>query len=165
MELEKEKNQITATERGTLVHLVLQKLEDENIEETIENLNIDEERKQFLKKNIDIFDDYINSELFKQLKTAKQVFKEAPFYMNVKYKDTNEEILMQGIIDLYFVNNNNEVVLVDYKTDRNVNERDLIYRYKNQLKMYELALKKSLKRNVDKIYIYSTFLRKTVEIK
>ena len=165
LELEKEKNQITATERGTLVHLVLQKLEDENIEETIENLNIDEERKQFLKKNIDIFDDYINSELFKQLKTAKQVFKEAPFYMNVKYKDTNEEILMQGIIDLYFVNNNNEVVLVDYKTDRNVNERDLIYRYKNQLKMYELALKKSLKRNVDKIYIYSTFLRKTVEIK
>lgn len=159
-----ENNEIKPTERGTLIHLVLQKLNDENIEETIEKLNIDNERKKYLKESINIFEDYIHSKLFNELKGAKKVFKEAPFYMNVKDNQTNEEILMQGIIDLYFINQNDELILVDYKTDKNVDENILKTRYNNQLLMYKIPLEKSLKRTVDKVYIYSTYLSKEVEI-
>ncbi len=49
--------------------------------------------------------------------------REKPFYLNIPAKTIyNEEIeetifKVQGVIDLYYVNKNNELILVDYKTD------------------------------------------------
>ena len=58
-----------------------------------------------------------------------------------------------------------KLVLVDYKTDRAFEEEELIKRYSTQLNIYERALEKSLDKKVDRIYIYSTYLEKVVEIK
>ena len=82
--------------------------------------------------------------------------------MNVKYK--HSDVLVQGVIDLYYINKNDELILVDYKTDKNINDEILKERYQNQLLMYKTALEKSLKRKVDKTYIYSTELNKEVKI-
>ena len=157
-----EEKELQPNEKGTLIHLALQKLNDENIDEMIEKLNVTEKERKFLIENKSVLENYISSELFKELKVAKEVHKEEAFYMNVKYNGAN--VLVQGVIDLYYINKNDELILVDYKTDRNVNDDILNERYKNQLLLYKAALEKSLKRKVSKTMIYSTFLNKLIAI-
>ena len=105
------------------------------------------------------------------MQTAKVVEQEKAFYLNLKaneiYKNNAEdEILVQGIIDLYYITKNDELVLVDYKTDyvENNNEQSLKDKYNIQLEIYKKALEEALNRNVDKVYIYSTWLNKEIEI-
>ena len=45
-------------------------------------------------------------------------------------------VLVQGIIDLYGINDNESVILVDYKSDFINDENLLVERYYNQLKIY-----------------------------
>ena len=78
--------------------------------------------------------------------------------------DAKEKILVQGIIDLYYINKNDELILLDYKTDFVKKETDLIDKYKIQLDIYKRALEYSLKRKVDKVYIYSLCLQKAIEL-
>ena len=91
--------------------------------------------------------------------------------MNLKaseiYKNSAEdEILVQGIIDLYYVTDDDKLVLVDYKTDyvANKDEQSLRDKYNIQLAIYKKALEEALNRKVDKTYIYSTWLNKEIEI-
>ena len=160
---ENKKAELKANEKGSLIHLVLQKLENNDINKTIEKLAILEDEKSFLKKNEIIFENYLKSSLFNDLKEAKEIHKEEAFYMNIKYKEN--DILVQGVIDLYYINKKNELILVDYKTDKNVTKEILNDRYRMQLLMYKTALEKSLKRKVNKVYIYSTTLNNEVELK
>ena len=78
---------------------------------------------------------------------------------------TNEPILIQGIIDAYFIEDG-DYILIDYKTD-NIpmkNENILIERYALQLQLYAKALEKSTGKRVRESMIYSTMLRKCVNI-
>ena len=160
--LDEKDEKLKANEKGSLIHLIMQKIENCNIEETIEKLTVTEKEKKFLLENKSIIESYIKSDLFKELQEAKEIHKEEAFYMNVKYK--HSDVLVQGVIDLYYINKNDELILVDYKTDKNINDEILKERYQNQLLMYKTALEKSLKRKVDKTYIYSTELNKEVKI-
>ena len=97
--------------------------------------------------------------------------REKPFYINIPAKevynlDLQEKILVQGIIDLYYITQENELVLVDFKTDyvENKNEQILIEKYRTQLELYKRALQSALNRKVDKVYIYSTYLEKEILI-
>ena len=73
---------------------------------------------------------------------------------------------MQGIIDLYYIDKDDNLVLLDYKTDfvRPGDENKLINRHKSQLMLYKEALENALNKKVDKIYIYSTVLGKEIEV-
>ena len=57
-------------------------------------------------------------------------------------------------------------MLVDFKTDyvENRNEQILIEKYRIQLELYKRALQSALNREVDKVYIYSTYLEKEILI-
>ena len=79
-------------------------------------------------------------------------------------QNSDDKILVQGIIDLYYINKNDELILLDYKTDFANNENELIDKYNVQLEIYKRALEKSLRRSVDKVYIYSLYLQKSIEI-
>ena len=114
---------------------------------------------------------FTKSEIFKKLKSAKKVYREKAFYINIPAKeiynnDVEEAVLVQGIIDLYFVDENNNVVLVDYKTDYVLEgqEECLVRKYKKQLKLYARAIKEATNNDVDKTYIYSTYLGKEIII-
>ena len=118
--------------------------------------------------------DYTKSELWNELKNAKEVHKEQPFYINIKAnslyenlnKDTDEKILVQGVIDLYYIDKNDDLILVDYKTDyvEYGNEYELVEKYKEQLELYRIALEQALNRKVDKMCIYSLYLNKSITI-
>ena len=93
--------------------------------------------------------------------------KEEPFYINIPAKDVYEkevpeQILVQGVIDLYYINENDELVLVDYKTDFVQSEEELKEKYETQLLLYKNALESALNKKVDKVYIYSSFLGKEI---
>ena len=170
---------ITPAQKGTLVHMCMQRL-DETKEYTLEKIqNMIED---LLKKKIitekearsinpyKVFE-FTKSKIWREVKTAKKVYKERPFFINIPAKeiyskDLEEEILVQGIIDLYYINQNNEVILVDYKTDyvEKGKESQLVEKYILQLELYKKALEESLQRKVDKTYIYSVYLGKEIEI-
>ena len=97
------------------------------------------------------------------------IYKEQPFYIDIPAKDlcnvdVDEKILVQGIIDLYFIDKDGNLILVDYKTDKVKDENELREKYKNQLKIYKQALQISLNKNVYKTYIYSLYLNKEILI-
>ena len=74
-------------------------------------------------------------------------------YINI---ETDENILVQGIIDLYYISEDNKLILIDYKTDYVKKPEELINKYKTQLSIYKKALENSLNRRVDETYIFST---------
>ena len=169
---------ITNARIGTIMHLCLKTInENENYTyEKLENLVEELVKKEIItskekeKININKLLAYTKSDLFKNLKTAKQIHKEQPFYINIPveklYENVqNEKILVQGIIDLYYIDENNNIILVDYKTDYVKNdEKELIEKYKKQLSIYKIALEEALQKKVYKIYIYSTYLEKSIEV-
>ena len=64
---------------------------------------------------------------------------------------------------MYFENEEG-IVLVDYKTDRVDSELELIKRYKKQLDYYEEALARLTNQKIVKKYIYSFSLKKAIKV-
>lgn len=175
-----ETEKVTSSEKGTLMHLMLQKIDfrnDYNLEK-LEDLRQELVAKKFISElqaksvNLDKIQKFLNTDLAKQIKTAKQIEKEKAFCTKVLakniYEDAGEsdEILVQGIMDLYFINSSDELILLDYKTDyvEFGNENQLKNKYQKQLEIYKKALEEALKRKVDKTYIYSLYLNKEILI-
>lgn len=177
---EEVKTKLTGAQKGTLIHLCLQKMREteeynlEKITELIEGLKDKEIITEIEAQNIDKEKllEYTNSQLWTELKQAKEIHKEHPFYINIKAsriynqinKEDDEDILVQGVIDLFFIDKDDNLILVDYKTDYVQNENELIEKYKGQLDLYKEALEHSLDKKVDRMCIYSVYLNKLIEI-
>ncbi len=128
-------------------------------------------RKEAEAININKIYQFTKSKIWEEMIHAHVVQREKAFYINIPAKDIyNKELeeydLVQGIIDLYYINNSNELVLVDFKTDyvENRNEQILIDKYRVQLECYKKALEYALGQKVSKVYIYSTYLEKEILI-
>jgi len=96
---------------------------------------------------------FTKSKIWQQMKTATKIYREKPFYIEVEANKINsnnnlDKVLVQGIIDLYYITKDDELVLVDYKTDYVQNEEELISKYKVQLDLYKVALEQALQRKV-----------------
>ena len=173
-----EQEKLTGARKGTLLHLCIQKLEIgknyeiSDIKGLVNNLKDREIITQLEAENINInaILKFTKSNIWEELKNAKEVHREEPFYMTIPAKeiykkDVKEKILVQGVIDLYYIDKNNNLVLLDYKTDYLENgAEELIQKYDSQLQLYKKALEDALNRKVDKIYIYSTYLGKEIKI-
>ena len=168
---------LTKAEIGTTVHLVMQKLDfkqgysknkiQEILEELVKKEIITEKQKEAVPKEKIL--EFTKSDLFYEISKAKKVYKEQPFYINIPVKElheskSEENILVQGIIDLYYITEDNEIILVDYKTDY-VPEKDENYlkeKYEKQLNLYKKALEEATKQKVSKTYIYSTYMGREI---
>ena len=166
-----EKHVFTPAEKGTLLHVCVQKLDEKknytrnDIMGFVKNLkdkNIISEGEQ-KNINIDILYNYTKSELWQDLKQAKEIHKETPFYINIPAKEIydeaeeNENILVQGIIDLYYIDKKDNLILVDYKTDYvpNGDVKVLEEKYKVQLDIYKRALEDATRKKVHKVLIWA----------
>lgn len=174
-----EKNKLTGAQKGTLIHLCMQNLDEKvdynliKVKELINSLVEKQIITRIEADNINPFKilEFTKSEIWRELKTAKLIEREKPFYLNIPantiYNEEIEEtILVQGVIDLYYVNKNNELILVDYKTDyiEKNKKYELVNKYKKQLELYQEALEQSFNKKVSKKYIYSTCLGQAIEI-
>lgn len=171
--------EITKARIGTLMHLCIQKMNEKldydyskiyHIIDSLVECNI------ITKKEAEAIDkekllEYTKSNLFINLKNAKEIHKEKPFYININGKkiykeDIDENILVQGVIDLYYIDEKDNIILVDYKTDYiKKDEQELVDKYRKQLSIYADALESALGKKVYKTYIYSVYLGKSIEIK
>lgn len=113
---------------------------------------------------------FIKSPLGKRMIQASKnqlLFKEQPFVLGVSEKeiekesDSEELLLVQGVIDVYF-QEGDELVLLDYKTDWVNNEEELIKRYHGQMDYYEKALEQISGKKVKERIIYSFCLQKEI---
>ncbi|MBR5896405.1 MAG: PD-(D/E)XK nuclease family protein, partial [Lachnospiraceae bacterium] len=99
-----------------------------------------------------------------------KLYKEQPFVIGVPASSVEEDfsedetILVQGVIDAFFVRDG-KVSVVDYKTDRVDNADELIKRYHKQLEYYGEAVSKLMGLPVDRLLIYSFALGDTIVVK
>ena len=164
-----EDKKISSAEKGTLVHLCIQRLDERKDYELkdIQNMILNLVEKEIITQNeadaidVDLIYQYTKSQLFEELRKAKEVHKEQPFYINIPAKDVVSEaenskknILVQGIIDLYYIDKNDNLVLIDFKTDYISNEPNakekILDKYKVQLEIYKTALEQALNRKTSK---------------
>ena len=100
---------------------------------------------------------------------ADSLRREQPFVLSLPANEVNpsfpadEKVLVQGVIDAYFEEEDG-IVLLDYKTESKVTEEDLKERFYVQLKYYAKALEKLEKKKVKEVLIYSFFLGKVVSL-
>ena len=74
-----------------------------------------------------------------------------------------EMVLIQGIIDAYF-EEDGEIIVLDYKTDRVQTEAELKDRYQEQLRLYTKALEQITRKKVKEQIIYSFTLCKEIHL-
>ena len=95
--------------------------------------------------------------------------KEQPFVLGVDAReiypgeDSAETILVQGIIDVYF-EEDEELVVLDYKTDKVRTARDLQEKYHSQLDYYAQALEQLTEKKVKEKIIYSFTLEEEIQV-
>ncbi len=174
-----EEEKVTASRKGTLMHLFLQNLDlkKEYLKEELEDLKqelifkkiITEEEASFI--NLEKINSFLNSNLASKIKKCKIIEKEKAFCKKLKAKEIYEQaedetILVQGIIDLYGITEDDKIILVDYKTDfvENGKEELLVKKYYSQLKIYKEALEEAFGKEVVEVYIYSLYLNKEIKI-
>ncbi len=166
--MEKTDPKITAAQKGNIYHKILQRIDftkdcdlasiAAQCELLVETHEISE--LELAQINIPKICDFLSSYIGKRLRNSankNQVYKEVPFTMIDKI--TVEDTLIQGIIDCYFIEDD-EIVLLDYKSnymDMNnlESEKKRIFdMYETQLKLYRKALEESLGKKVKETYIY-----------
>lgn len=75
--------------------------------------------------------------------------------------DSDELVLIQGIIDVW-LEEEDGMVLIDYKTDHVSDGEILVKRYKVQLDYYQRALEQMTGKRVKERIIYSLALQKEI---
>lgn len=164
---------MTPAEKGTAMHEFLQYANYENaqkdIESEIDRLVKDEfiSIKQAKSLNIKNLNDFFRSSFYKRIENSDKIEREKSFLyeLPIEVIDKNlkdEKILIQGIADC-IIEENNELVIIDYKTDR-INEAKLIKNYKQQLKIYKHAIEKITQKKVKECYLYSLYLNKEIKV-
>lgn len=165
---------VTGAQWGTLMHEAMQwlpvkKYTQKSMTDMLDSLQAegkfsDEERSLLSDRSLFGF---FNSDLGQRLIASKRVERELPFSMlfdgNRVYPDVEngERLFLQGIIDTVFVEDD-QWVLVDYKTDRVKSVDELIRRYKIQMDLYKEALERLTNMPVKASYIYSFRLHEAV---
>ena len=171
----------TGTALGTLYHRVAEHMDfagTKSVKEVRECLSalVDrgilstEERKRISEKK---WSRLLSSDLGRRLAKAQEagrLYRERQFIMGVPARrlrpewDSDELVVVQGIIDAWFVEEE-QIVIVDYKTDRVAEDKNLIDRYGKQLYYYRMALEQSEQMPVKECVIYSFGLEKEIRLK
>lgn len=160
---------------GTYYHMLMEKIDynktitfedlERILKELIENNEIEKEYVKFLNLN----------QIFNAIKNVQNKFglhakylSESNFLLYTKHSNLidggiDNKIIVQGVIDL-IVEVDDKFYIVDFKTNRNITEEELIKMYEIQLKLYAKALELEKNINVSGKYLYSFTLNKLIEV-
>ena len=173
-----EKGEVTGTTRGNAYHRVMELLDFSDCEDVeivlehmkalVEEKRLEEDYLKLIRK--DKLKKFLQSDLAVRMKKAdasNQLYREQPFVLGIAANrveemfPADEKVLIQGIIDAYF-EEDGQIVLVDYKTDVIKHPEELIQRYETQVEYYKEALEKLTGRKVKETILYSFALNETV---
>jgi len=172
----------TGAARGTIYHKIfaaldLPRISDDNdlqiqIGEMIEDGRLTEEEAEAVSR--DDLMRFLKSPIGMRMRKAQDagtLVREQPFVIDIPANEirqeygTPEPILVQGVIDAYFEEDDG-FVIVDYKTDRVKlgDGRDLAEKYRIQLAYYKQALEQILDIHVKEMYLYSVTLGREIPV-
>lgn len=164
------KSGLTPGQRGTAMHTFMQFCDYAGSKVNLENEIEIMVQKGFLSsEQADSLDRkalhaFFESDFAKRMFESENIFREIKVSSFVPLReieniDSDEEILIQGISDCVF-EEDGELVLVDYKTDRVSDDKELLDMYKNQISFYKNAVSKTLNKKVKTAVLYSFHLGK-----
>ncbi|MFL0245849.1 helicase-exonuclease AddAB subunit AddA [Candidatus Clostridium stratigraminis] len=172
-----EKKGLSGAEKGTIMHFVMQHIDFNRVNsyEAVKDQLLEMIQKELLTKehamsvNVKKITSFFSSEIGKRMlalnNIEKDIKKETPFFMKLKASEVienlsekvymDEVIILQGVIDVYFLEEDG-IVLLDYKTDFATEENmmDIKNRYESQLYYYTEALERMTGLPVKEKYIY-----------
>lgn len=178
----REKEEVSGTTRGSAMHRAMELLdftkEYPDLESIKSALLVFEGEGRLTKEYADAIRmekilQFMQSPLAKRMKQAAlagKLFREQPFVYGMdasrlSTKETRfpkeETVLIQGIVDAYFEEEDG-LVLLDYKTDVIKTEKELTDRYRVQLDYYEEALINLTGRRVKERFLYSFYLGREI---
>lgn len=176
----KEEETLTGASRGSAYHKLLELLDftvdygEEKLTEAVEQFRterkLSDEMAECIRPGDILF--FLNSRSGRRMADAARrgtLYKEQPFVLGVDaseiYPDdrSGETILVQGIIDVFFEEEDGLVVL-DYKTDKVRTAGELTEKYHAQLDYYGQALEQLLQKPVKEKIIYSFTLREEITV-
>ena len=174
-----EQEEKTGAARGTAYHAVMECMEfgnletEEQIGEMLDGLAAGGRLERLDVEAVNVRDllKFVRSPLGTRMQEASrrgQLYREQPFVIGlpgdqVDGSDPEELVLIQGIIDAFFYEED-EIVIVDYKTDRIFRGEELAERYRAQLVYYGKALEMMTGKKVKERLIYSFTLGKTIAV-
>lgn len=169
----KDEVSITSAQKGTIIHTVLEHLDiyEHTTEESINTLFKSLVSKNILSESEILFVPiykimkFLKSDLVNRMKNSVAIKRETPFVMGIspyevygedKYIDVREKVLVHGIIDCYFTEKDDNIVLVDYKSDYVTKDNidEIKEKYKVQLSLYKKAIERSTGKKVKESIIY-----------
>lgn len=161
---------LTPAQKGTAMHTFMQFCDyqkaktcpDDEISRMVENGFLTSEEAETIDRSK--LKDFFDSDFAKRIFNSDKVYREFKISSFVPAREienvsSDDKILVQGIADCVFEENGN-LVLLDYKTDRVKEQSELFERYRKQLDFYRLAIEKTLKKPVKEVYLYSFSLSK-----
>ncbi len=155
---------VNRANRGTIVHNILgaidyNKVFDEDyLNQCVKKYSLDDLVIPSIKR-------FFNDDIGRRLLKAKTVYREKSFMLSMKTSDIytldkkdippNHHTLVQGVIDLMFVEDD-KIVLIDYKTDyvENGHEFEKAKEYQVQIDAYAYAIEKLMGKEVKEKIIY-----------
>ena len=171
--------ELSAAEKGTAAHLVLQQIDlsrTETAEEIRTEISRLEEQRFLTPEEAAAVDPekirlFFASDLGGRIRRAEKVWREFRFSLLsdirelIPGEEAEEKVLLQGVIDCFFLEEG-ELILVDYKTDRVEKEEEIQSRaehYRRQLETYAGALRRIFGLPVKEKMLY--FLRPEKAVK
>lgn len=164
------KSGMSAAQKGTAMHTFMQfcdyALAKSDLPAEIQRLTnsgyITEKQAQSLDR--EKLNAFFNGDFAKRMFDSHHIYRElkvSSFVPANELEDTDytDKVLVQGIADCVFEEDDG-LVLVDYKTDRVSNQQELLDRYKNQVAFYRSAVSKTLDKPVKEAVLYSFHLQK-----
>ena len=146
----------------------------ELFEQALSDIGLDDPVKMYLKDigRVPLLSAEEEVDLAKRMQKAakeEKLYREQPFVLGISADKVDakfpkeEKVLIQGIVDAYF-EEENEIIVVDYKTDSVKSGEELVKRYKEQLNYYEEALEKLTGKKVKEKILYSFALNETIVV-
>lgn len=177
-----ETTKLTGAERGTAIHTFFQYADFQLAEQdaTAEIARLQKygflSREQAAVVVPDIIHAFLADPLYQRLRRSTRILREQKFLVQCKDLSLSPKVkpilqeyyqsdsMLKGIIDLAFLENDS-YILVDYKTDAVSEPNELIHNYLEQLTLYQAALQCITGMPVQQCYLYSTHLKKSIEVK
>ncbi|MCI8666083.1 MAG: helicase-exonuclease AddAB subunit AddA [Dorea sp.] len=175
-----EEEELTGASRGTAYHRLMelldfsQEYDKDSLLEAVGVYTEDGKMREDMADCIRVEDilGFLKSTVGRRMKEAAKagkLWKEQPFVLGVDAREIypdeqeGEQILVQGIIDVYFEEEDGLVVL-DYKTDKIFKAEELAEKYHAQLDYYGKALEQMTLKRVKEKILYSFTIKKEIGV-
>ena len=170
---------LTGSERGTAIHTFFQYCDFDNAQADVSaEIEAVAKRGFITSAQADVISPekasaFFASGLYKRIRAAgDMVWREKKFMVAVADLDIGSDALDQlkksdgmikGIMDLVFEEDDG-LIIVDYKSDRGASAKALSERYRMQLTLYKAAAELTMHKKVKAAYLYSFELEKEIEV-